>query len=49
MPDSELKSQCELLIVLEEIYIRRLLDRDKLSIKIEALKETILSDLKSES
>ncbi len=49
MTDPELKSKCELLIILQEVYIRRLLDRDKLDIKIKALEETILSDINPES
>lgn len=41
MTDAELKTKLDLLIILHELHTRRLLDRDKLDIKIESLTNSL--------
>ncbi len=48
MTDAELKAKYELLLILQELHIRKLLDRDKLDIKIEAVQQEILLDINTE-
>ena len=48
MPDPQLKLDCELLILLQELHTRKLLDRDQLDLKINALKKDIALQINSE-